>query len=395
MMQDNSVTSPGTGLVWRRFSGPAAVEIFSVFGPDPGTPADIALQTAALYRQLESLLRQEKGSLESIVQETAYFRNIRRDFGSFQDARLKAFGAPAGRPPKLPALTIIEQPPLDPQAGLVVSTVAVIPRDGSLPDCDRNSPAWSRSLLLGGYRHLYAGSLYGDPGKAFEQTLSMFCRADGVLAQQGMSFHDVVRTWIHLRHMERDYAEFNRGRREFFRRREITLLPASTGICGSPLPEESDFALSFWAIRAPDRLATSPMTTPTLNEASTYGADFSRGLRVVEANKIALYVSGTASVDESGRTAHVNDFAGQVGRMLLNVQTLLSEQQASFRDVLSAVTYLRTPDDAPLLRRMLRDRGLDGLPNALVQATVCRRDLLCEMEAVAALPLPAPRRATD
>jgi enamine deaminase RidA (YjgF/YER057c/UK114 family) len=79
--------------------------------------------------------------------------------------------------------------------------------------------------------------------------------------------------------------------------------------------------------------------------------------------------------------------------MLLNVETLLSEQQASFRDVLSAVTYLKTPDDAPILRRILRDRGLDDLPNALVHAAVCRPDLLCEMEAVAALPLPGPRRA--
>ena len=394
-MQEKSSDPAGANLVWRRFSGPAAVEIFAVARPGPGAPADISLQTAALYRQLESLLRAENGSLESIVQETAHFRDVRKDCGPFQDARLKAFGTPAGMPPKLPASTVIEQPPLDPQAGLVISTVAVIPRDGSLPGCDCDSPGRDRSMLLGEHRHLYAGSLYGNPGNAFEQTLSMFCHADGILARQGMSFHDVVRTWIYLRHMKRDYAEFNRGRREFFRSRQVTLLPASTGIGGSPLPEESDFALGLWAIKAPERLAASTMTTPTLNEARTYGADFSRGLRVVEENKIALYVSGTASVDESGSTAHVNDFTGQVDRMLLNVETLLSEQHASFRDVLSAVTYLRTPDDVPVLRRILRDRGLDGLPNALVHATVCRRDLLCEMEVVAALPLPDPRRATD
>jgi enamine deaminase RidA (YjgF/YER057c/UK114 family) len=129
------------------------------------------------------------------------------------------------------------------------------------------------------------------------------------------------------------------------------------------------------------------MTTPTLNEACTYGADFSRGLRVTEDNKIALLISGTASVDEAGRTAHAGDFASQAGRMLLNVETLLAAQSASFQDVLSAVTYIKRPEDAPLMRRILNQRGLGDLPNAVVHAAVCRPDLLCEMEAVAALPL--------
>jgi enamine deaminase RidA (YjgF/YER057c/UK114 family) len=395
MMQEKRSDSAGANLVWRRFSGPEADEIFAYARPDPGAPTDISLQTAALYQQLDSLLREEKGSLENIVQEVVFFRNIRRDFEPFQKAQLKALGAPAGAPPRLPASTFIEQPPLDPHAGLVISAMAIIPRGGSLQGGDPNSPARGRSLLLGKHRHLWAGSIYGKPGSAYDQTISMFCRADGILAREGMNFQDVVRTWIYLRHMERDYAEFNRGRREFFRRRQITLLPASTGISGSPLPEETDFALSLCAIRAPQRLAASAMTTPTLNEARTYGADFSRGLRVVEENRIALYISGTASVNEEGSTAHANDFAGQVNRMLLNVETLLSEQQASFRDVLSAVTYLTKPDDVSILRRILRDRGLDDLPNAMVHAAVCRPDLLCEMEAVAALPLPGPRRAID
>ena len=395
MMQEHRYDSAGANLVWRRFSGPAADEIFVHSRPDPGQPQDVALQTAALYQTLGSFLRQEKGSLEHIVQEVVFFRNVRRDFAPFQKARLQVFDALAGALPQLPASTIIEQPPLDPHACLAISAMAVIPRGGALPGCSPQSPALGRSFLLGKHRHFCAGSIYGDPGSAFDQTFSMFCRADGILEKEGMSFHDVVRTWIYLRHMERDYAEFNRGRREFFRQRQITLLPASTGICGSPLSEESDFALSLCAIKAPERLAASAMTTPTLNEACTYGADFSRGLRVVEENKIALYVSGTASVDEGGITAHVNDFAGQVNRMLLNVETLLSEQHASFRNVLSAVTYLKTPGDAPILHRILRDRGLDDLPNALVHAAVCRPDLLCEMEAIAALPLPGPPQAID
>ena len=39
-------------------------------------------------------------------------------------------------------------------------------------------------------------------------------------------------------------------------------------------------------------------------------------------NKVALHVSGTASVDEVGRTAHLGDFEAQVDSMLMNVAAL-------------------------------------------------------------------------
>ena len=41
----------------------------------------------------------------------------------------------------------------------------------------------------------------------------MFAVAEDLLQQAGMGFRDVVRTWIHLREMDRDYADLNRARR--------------------------------------------------------------------------------------------------------------------------------------------------------------------------------------
>jgi enamine deaminase RidA (YjgF/YER057c/UK114 family) len=128
------------------------------------------------------------------------------------------------------------------------------------------------------------------------------------------------------------------------------------------------------------------MTARTLNEASLYGSDFARGIRVVEANKVALHVSGTASIDEAGRTAHPEDFDAQAERMLVNVAALLEAQGASFADVVSAVTYLKRPADAGRLREKLRAAGFAGFPNALVAAPICRPELLCETEALAVLP---------
>jgi enamine deaminase RidA (YjgF/YER057c/UK114 family) len=127
------------------------------------------------------------------------------------------------------------------------------------------------------------------------------------------------------------------------------------------------------------------MSAPTLNEAVSYGSDFARGMSVVEADNIALYVSGTASIDEAGSTSHPGDLDAQVDRMLLNIAALLEGQGASIADVVSGVTYLKRPADGPRLRQKLREAGFAGFPNALVAAQICRSDLLCEMEVRASI----------
>jgi enamine deaminase RidA (YjgF/YER057c/UK114 family) len=109
-------------------------------------------------------------------------------------------------------------------------------------------------------------------------------------------------------------------------------------------------------------------------------------MKIVEANKVALHVSGTASIDEAGRTAHPEDFDAQADRMLANVAALLAEQGADFGDVVSAMTYLKRPGDAGRLRDKLREAGFEGFPNALVAAPICRPELLCETEVLAVLP---------
>jgi enamine deaminase RidA (YjgF/YER057c/UK114 family) len=78
--------------------------------------------------------------------------------------------------------------------------------------------------------------------------------------------------------------------------------------------------------------------------------------------------------------------------MLHNLASLLAEQGATFRDVVSAVTYLKHPGDAPVLHALCRERGFDGFPWTVVEAPLCRPALLCETEAIAALPLTTPGR---
>ena len=246
-------------------------------------------------------------------------------------------------------------------------------------------------VRVGGESQLRTGALYGGGGDAYTQALAMFEVAERLLARAGMEFADVVRTWIWLRDIDRDYASLNRARRAFFTSRRVDPPPASTGIGGGPAAAGHDLCLAVYAVRSTSPIARAPMSAPTLNEAPQYGADFARGMRVARANHVALHVSGTASVDERGRTAHPGDFGAQAERMLVNLRALLEGQGAGFGDVVSAVTYVKRPADASDLRARLRAAGFTGFPHALVEAPICRPDLLCETEALAVLDASSQR----
>ncbi len=130
-----------------------------------------------------------------------------------------------------------------------------------------------------------------------------------------------------------------------------------------------------------------------LNEATDYASAFSRGLRVdVEGGATLLLLSGTASVDEVGRTVHPGDFRAQCWRTYRNLTRLLESEGASWHDVVRTTCYLRDierdyADFNEIRTRFLRAAGLGPLPASTgIQARLCRSDLLVEIEAMAILP---------
>jgi len=52
----------------------------------------------------------------------------------------------------------------------------------------------------------------------------------GLLASEGCTWHDIVRTTCYLRDIDRDYEVFNQERTRFFKEMGLDPLPASTGI---------------------------------------------------------------------------------------------------------------------------------------------------------------------
>jgi enamine deaminase RidA (YjgF/YER057c/UK114 family) len=389
---DVTIASHGCSIVLRRVEGPEARDLYLHCRP-PAETTGAGHQAEAIYRAILGVLEAEGGGVGSVVAETVFLRNLRESVESVREARHRVLAA-HGRTTHRPATTEIEQPPLNEHAWLEVSVQAVLPNESparfepieAVPACGCAECARAHGLRIhvGEETRFHAAALCGRGENAYEQTLGMFALAEGLLRQAGMEFRDVVRTWIHLRHIDRDYGDLNRARRAFFKAREIDPVPASTAIGGGPVSEAHDLCLGVYAVKAGRRpLVRTVMTSPTLNEAVEYGADFVRGMKVVETNKVALHVSGTASIDERGRTAHVGDFEAQADRMLVNIAALLEGQGADFGDVTSAITYLKHPAHAARLREKLHAAGFEGFPHALVAAPICRPDLLCETEALA------------
>ena len=124
-----------------------------------------------------------------------------------------------------------------------------------------------------------------------------------------------------------------------------------------------------------------------LNEAYAYAkpSSFSRGMRIDLNGLVILLISGTASIDEQGRSIHIGDFRAQMRRTLDNITGLLGSEGATWHDIVRTTCYLRDIErDYAVFNEertaFMKEQGLDPLPASTgIQATLCRPDLLVEI----------------
>ena len=128
-----------------------------------------------------------------------------------------------------------------------------------------------------------------------------------------------------------------------------------------------------------------------LNEAFAYSkpSSFSRGVRIDLNGLTILLISGTASIDESGKSVHIGDFRAQMRRTLANITGLLASEGCTWHDIVRTTCYLRDIErDYEAFNEertaFYGEQGLDPLPASTgIQAILCRPELLVEIEAIA------------
>jgi enamine deaminase RidA (YjgF/YER057c/UK114 family) len=226
-----------------------------------------------------------------------------------------------------------------------------------------------------------------------EEAAAALDAAEQLLAREGLSFRDVVRTWFFLRDILDWYGPFNAVRNTAFRRMGLMgpggdgKIPASTGIEGRNA-RGGWCALDLVAVRPRDggRLRMERLHSRRQNEATEYGSAFARGMALTLGDSRYVFVSGTASIDDQGQTVHQGDFEAQTAQTIDAIAAVLEGAGASLAHLQQATAFLKNPCDARSFERIAERAGLAGVPLVTTVADVCRADLLVEIDASAVVP---------
>lgn len=219
----------------------------------------------------------------------------------------------------------------------------------------------------------------GDRGA---QTRSCLEQMEAALQKAGMDFSHVVRTWLFLDDLLAWYDEFNAARTSFFLSRGVfeRMIPASTGI-GASNPAGAALAAGALAIRPKrERVRIYEVASPLQCKATEYRSSFSRAVEVAFPDRRMLIISGTASIAADGASMFAGNVKKQIHLTLDVVEAILRSRGMAWQDATRAVVYFREIGDLPVFEDCCRERGIAPLPLAPAHATVCRADLLFEME---------------
>jgi enamine deaminase RidA (YjgF/YER057c/UK114 family) len=214
------------------------------------------------------------------------------------------------------------------------------------------------------------------------QTLAVFESIERVLQAKGMGFENVVRTWFYLDRILDWYDEFNHARTPFLESRGALegLVPASTGI---------GIANRFGTALVAGAMAVKPksgkaniqeVASPLQCSALAYKSTFSRAVEIGRNGQRELFISGTASIEPGGKTAHTGNPRLQIELTMQVVAAILRSRQMDWDDCTRAIAYLKDPADLSHFEAYLSQHGLGGMPLMLMNAEVCRDDLLFELE---------------
>lgn len=273
------------------------------------------------------------------------------------------------------------------------------------------------AVELDGIRWVYCGGICGEAGLdgPYAESLSAFQRMGRELAAEGVSYDQVVRTWLYVNQItegpdgRQRYQELNRARADFYRsirfgnklrapRAPETFYPASTGIGTSG----AQLAMACMAIESqrPD-VFVMPLENPQQTPAYCYqkgyspqSPKFSRAMAVVQGRFVSTLVSGTASIVNS-KTCHPGDVVRQTEQTIENIERLIAPENfarhglknsgATLKDVAKLRVYVKRAEDYEPCRRVC-ERLLPRVPAIYLFADICRPDLLVEIEAVAFSP---------
>lgn len=216
----------------------------------------------------------------------------------------------------------------------------------------------------------------------FDQGYETFEKMEKALRLAGMDFSNVLRTWLYCSKILEWYGDLNKSRDKFFNERNVfnNLVPASTGI-GVLNPSGSAIVADVFAVLPKTKnvhieKVASPLQCPALD----YKSSFSRAVELALPHHKTLYISGTASIELNGPTAHVGNLEKQIALSMDVVYAILESRGMGWNDVSRVAAYFKDIKQAPMFHKYCNENNLPSLPVAVAHADICRDDLLFEIE---------------
>jgi chorismate lyase / 3-hydroxybenzoate synthase len=190
------------------------------------------------------------------------------------------------------------------------------------------------------------------------------------------------------------YQQFNLGRQAAFiacGQDVVGNVPAACAL-GSA---QGRLSIAFLAGRVVPQYIENPRQISACEYPSQYGPrspTFSRASLVHLGQGEVLFLSGTASV-VGHATLHPADVVAQTRETMSNIEAVLEQANRLSRcgrfdlACLNYRVYLRHPVDLAMVCAELENRVSGSLKAVYLQADICRKDLLLEIEATASLNL--------
>jgi chorismate lyase / 3-hydroxybenzoate synthase len=214
-------------------------------------------------------------------------------------------------------------------------------------------------------------------------------------ALDATAYPQLVRIWNYVSSINENavegerYWQFNRARQESFLSRKRPIV--DTVPAGSALgtPTGSPLVIYFLASRVAMRAIENPRQVSAYHYPSKYGPKsptFSRAALLAEPAGETLLVSGTASI-VGHESVHTDDVAAQTRESIANINALITEANRLSghpyyaMNRLAYKVYVRNPEHLPAIVTELRAAVGHRVTVTYLQADVCRRDLLVEIEA--------------
>jgi len=211
---------------------------------------------------------------------------------------------------------------------------------------------------------------------------------------EAVGYPHLVRVWNYLPRINaveagiERYRQFNIGRQEAFLASNRSLTRTVPAACALGR-QGGRLTMGFLAARKPARSLENPRQVSAYHYPVDYGPrspTFARAILLDHAGEPLLLISGTAAI-VGHRSMHPGDAVAQTRETITNLETMIAAANAALRrphftrETLEYVVYLRSGEDLPVVAAEMDAWLGRGARCLFIEADICRRELLVEIEA--------------